>query len=195
MKLFDIFDLVKLQKEYRAAVNACLLKQDENEKFNPLERYLNYSHELNGKAEIVYTVSNDLTLCEEYIASDISSLLYLEFMKMLQYNIFVRKCENCGRLFAVKGNYNKKYCDRKISGTSKTCQEVGAVNSFKNKTLKDPIIGEYQRAYKRLYARKRTGKITKEELDIQIKKATALRDEAVKGSLSKDEYLEQIIKI
>ena len=195
MKLFDIFDLVKLQKEYRAAVNACLLKQDENEKFNPLERYLNYSHELNGKAEIVYTVSNDLTLCEEYIASDISSLLYLEFMKMLQYNIFVRKCENCGRLFAVKGNYNKKYCDRKISGTSKTCQEVGAVNSFKNKTLKDPIIGEYQRAYKRLYARKRTGKITKEELDIQLKKATALRDEAVKGSLSKDDYLEKMIKI
>ena len=195
MKLFDIFDLVKLQKEYRAAVNACLLKQDENEKFNPLERYLNYSHELNGKAEIVYTVSDDLTLCEEYIASDISSLLYLEFMKMLQYNIFVRKCESCGRLFAVKGNYNKKYCDRKISGTSKTCQEVGAVNSFKNKTLKDPIIGEYQRAYKRLYARKRTGKITKEELDIQIKKATALRDEAVKGSLSKDDYLEKMIKI
>ena len=195
MKLFDIFDLAKLQKEYRAAVNACLLKQDENEKFNPLERYLNYAHELNGKAEIVYTVSKDLTLCEEYIASDISSLLYLEFMKMLQYNIFVRKCENCGRLFAVKGNYNKKYCDRKISGTSKTCQEVGAVNSFKNKTLKDPIIGEYQRAYKRLYARKRTGKITKEELDIQIKKATALRDEAVKGSLSKDEYLEKMINI
>lgn len=195
MKLFDIFDLVKLQKEYRAAVNACLLKQDENEKFNPLERYLNYSHKLNGKAEIVYTVSKDLKLCEEYIASDISSLLYLEFMKMLQYNIFVRKCENCGRLFAVKGNYNKKYCDRTIQGTSKTCQEVGAVNSFKNKTLKDPIIGEYQRAYKRLYARKRTGKITKEELDTQIKKATALRDEAVKGSLSKDEYLEQMIKI
>ena len=94
-------------KSERAAVNACLLKQDENEKFNPLERYLNYSRELNGKAEIVYTVSDDLTLCEEYIDSDISSLLYLEFMKMLQYNIFVRKCENCGRLFAVKGNYNK----------------------------------------------------------------------------------------
>ena len=61
--------------------------------------------------------------------------------------------------------------------------------------MKDPIIGEYQRAYKRLYARKRTGKITKEELEIQIKKATALRDEAVKGSLSKDDYLEKMIKI
>lgn len=195
MKLFDIFDLVKLQKEYRAAVNACLLKQDENEKFNPLERYLNYSHELNGKAEIVYTVSNDLTLCEEYIASDISSLLYLEFMKMLQYNIFVRKCENCGRLFAVRGNYNKKYCDRRIEGTSKTCQEIGATNSFKNKMLKDPIIGEYQRAYKRLYARKRTGKITKEELDLQIKKATLLRDKAVAGSLELQGYVDQITKI
>ena len=41
----------------------------------------------------------------------------------------------------------------------------GIVNSFRNKTLKDPIIGEYQRAYKRLYARERTGKITKEELE------------------------------
>ena len=37
--------------------------------------------------------------------------------------------------------------------------------------------------------------ITKEELDIQLKKATALRDEAVNGSLSKDNYLEKMIKI
>ena len=194
-KLFDIFDLVNLQKEYRAAVNDCLLKQDEKDNFNPLERYFNYPNKLNGRAEIVYTVSDKFILNEEYIASDISSLLYLEFMKMLQYNVFVRKCENCGRLFAVRGNYNKKYCDRRIEGTSKTCQEIGATNSFKNKMLKDPIIGEYQRAYKRLYARKRTGKITKEELDLQIKKATLLRDKAVAGSLELQGYVDQITKI
>lgn len=194
-KLFEKFDLVKLQKEYRAAVNACLLKQDEKDNFNPLEKYFNYPNKLNGRAEIVYTVSDKFVLNEEYIASDISSLLYLEFMKMLQYNVFVRKCENCGRLFAVRGNYNKKYCDRKIEGASKTCQEIGATNSFKNKMLKDPIIGEYQRAYKRLYARKRTGKITKEELDLQIKKATLLRDNAVAGSLELQDYIDQITKI
>lgn len=158
-------------------------------------RYFNYPNKLNGRAEIVYTVSDKFILNEEYIASDISSLLYLEFMKMLQYNVFVRKCENCGRLFAVRGNYNKKYCDRRIEGTSKTCQEIGATNSFKNKMLKDPIIGEYQSAYKRLYARKRTGKITKEELDMQIKKATLLRDKAVAGSVELQGYLDQITKI
>ena len=38
--------------------NTCLLKQDENEKFNPLERYLNYLNELKGKAEIVYQENN-----------------------------------------------------------------------------------------------------------------------------------------
>ena len=194
-KLFEMFDLVKLQKEYKAAVNACLMKMGETDNFNPLEKYFNYQNKLNGRTEIVYTVSDKLTLNEEYIASDISSLLYLEFMKMLQYNVFVRKCENCGRLFAVRGNYNKKYCDRIIEGTSKTCQEVGATNSFKNKMLQDPIIGEYQRAYKRLYARKRTGKITKEELDLQIKKATLLRDRAVAGSLELQDYIDQITKI
>ena len=55
-KLFEKFDLVKLQKEYRAAVNGCLLKKDEKDNFNPLERYFNYPNELNGRAEIVYTV-------------------------------------------------------------------------------------------------------------------------------------------
>jgi hypothetical protein len=71
----------------------------------------------------------------------------------------------------------------------------GIVNSFRNKTLKDPIIGEYQRAYKRLYARERTGKITKEELDLQVKKATLLRDNAVAGSLELQDYIDQITKI
>lgn len=194
-KLFEIFDLVKLQKEYKTAVTACLLKQDETDNFSSSERYFNYPNKLKGKAEIVYTISEDFTVNEEYIASDISSLLYLEFMKMLQYNVYVRKCENCGKLFAVKNNHNKKYCDRKIEGTSKTCQEVGATNSFKNKMLKDPIVGEYQRAYKRLYARKRTGKITKDELERQIKKATLLRDRAVAGSLLLKDYIDQITKI
>lgn len=194
-KLFELFDLVRLQKEYTEAVNACLMKQNEKAYFNPLEKYFNYANKLNGMAEIVYTVSDNFTLHEEYIASDISSLLYLEFMKMLQYNVFVRKCENCGRLFAARGNHNKKYCDRTIEGTIKTCQEVGATNSFKNKMLKDPIIGEYQRAYKRLYARKRTGKITNEELDQKIKKATLLRDKAVAGSLLLKDYIDQITKI
>lgn len=194
-KLFEIFDLAKLQKEYKEAVNYCLLKQDKTENFNPIERYFNYPHKLSGKTEIIYTVSNDFTLSEEYMASDISSLLYLEFMKMLQYNILVRKCKNCHKLFASRGNYNKKYCDRIIANTSRTCQEVGATNSFKNKMLKEPITGEYQRAYKRLYARKRTGKITKDELDKQIKKATLLRNKAKEGSLKIDDYIDQITKI
>lgn len=194
-KLFEIFDLVKLQKEYRDLVNACLLKQDGKDSFNPIQRYFEYPNKPKDRAEIIYTVSENYSLNEEYIAPNISSLLYLEFIKMLQYNVFVKKCENCGRLFAVRGNYNKKYCDRKIGDTSKTCQEVGATNSFKNKVLNNSIIGEYQRAYKRLYARKRTGKITKEELERQIKKATVLRDKAIAGSLNMNDYEEQITKI
>ena len=194
-KLFEIFDLVKLQKEYRSAVNACLLKQDEKDNFSPLEKYSNYPNKLNGRAEIVYTVSRQFTVNEEYIASDISSLLYLEFMKMLQYHIVVRKCENCGKLFAVRGNYNKKYCNRIKEGASKTCQEVGATNSFKNKMSQNLFIAEYQRAYKRIYARKRTGKITKDELENQIKKATILRDKAIAGSLEQNDYIEQITNI
>lgn len=194
-KLFEIFDLVKLQKKYRELVNECLLKMDDKEDFNAIEKYFNFPDKLNGRAEIVYTISDKLTLNEEYIASDISSLLYLEFMKMLQYKIFVKECENCGKLFAMRGNYNKKYCDRKIKGTSKTCQEVGATNNFKNKMQNNPVIGEYQKAYKRLYARKRTGKITKEELEEQIKKATLLRDKAVEGNLNLKNYIDEINSI
>ncbi len=191
-ELFELFDLVRLQSQYRNAVEYCLLKEDENDVFNPLERYLNYPDKLTGKAEIKYTISDDLTMQENYLASDISSLLYIEFMKMLQFNICVVKCENCGRLFAVKGNYNKKYCDRIIEAIGKSCQEVGATNSFKRKMQDNPIIGEYQKAYKRIYARKRTGKISQSELTKQIKKATALRDKAIAHKITEKEFLDQI---
>lgn len=40
-----------------------------------------------------------------------------------------------------------------------------------------------------------TGKITKEDLVLHVKKATLLRDNAVEGSLELQDYIDQITKI
>lgn len=192
-EILKAFDLVSLQSNYKDAMKKCLLK-DTTEN-TPVQRYIDHKISVEGKAEVLFEISEAMTLYEVYTASNISSLLYVEFMKMVQNSVFVAKCENCGRYFAVKGKYDMKYCDRIAKGDTRTCQEIGAINSFKNKIKNDPVYGEYEKAYKRYYAQKRKGVITQEQFDNWAKNASKTKKEALKGNLSFDDFKDLISKI
>lgn len=192
-ELLEIFNLFAIQNEYKEAVNYCLLKS--KDVIDPIKLFKDYNRPLKGKAEVLFKVSEKMTLNEVFIASDITSLLYVEFMKMIQYSVFVRKCENCGKYFILKGNYDAKYCDRIPDGENKSCQEIGAVKKFKSKILDNPIYGEYEKVYKRFHARKRKGLVTSEQFGEWSKSSAILRDKAIKGEISFEEYKEELIKI
>ena len=128
------------------------------------------------------------------MASKISSLLYIEFMKMIQNNVSVSVCENCGKYFIPKGNYDMKYCEREVNG-EKVCQKIGAVITFKKKVRKNPIYGEYEKVYKRFYARKRKGLVSQSQFNDWLKKASKLKKDALKGILSTDDFIQLISDI
>ncbi len=192
-EILKAFDLVSLQSNYKDAMEKCLLKDTTEQ--TPIQRYRDNKISVEGKAEVLFEISEAMTLYEVYIASNISSLLYVEFMKMVQNSVFVAICENCGRYFIIKGKYDMKYCDRIAKGDTRTCQEIGAINSFKNKIKNDPVYREYEKAYKRYYAQKRKGVITQEQFDNWVKTASKTKKEALKGNLSFDDFKDLISKI
>ena len=189
--LLELFDLLSYQKEYKDAMVHCLFNG--NTKQNAVMKLKKYEGKITGKAEVEFIIDGE-TLSEVYTASSITSLLYIEFMKMVQNDVSVRECQKCHKNFVVKGKYDMKYCEREVNG-EKVCQKNGAIETFKNKVRGNDIYKEYEKVYKRFYARKRRGAITQEQFDAWLKKATKLKKEALKGNLSDNEFKTQISNI
>jgi len=78
--------------------------------------------------------------------------LRCEFLKMLELGIKIRKCAVCGKYFIITG-HNGKCCDNLYNDTGLTCQQVFSDRNYKNKRKQNPILKEYDKAYKRMYAR------------------------------------------
>ena len=87
-----------------------------------------------------------------------------------------------------------EYCQNIAPGEiEKTCRDIGAKRSFKDKAKNNPVWEIHQRAYKKYYARKRKGKMTDSEFAQWVLKAERLRDEMLErydrnNNIDLDEY-------
>ena len=98
-----------------------------------------------------------------YEIDDLRQLLYLEVLTMIQSETMVRRCKNCGKYFVIR-NRNTAYCDRAtVSG--QLCSEIGSKISFQKKMNSEEELKVYNRAYKTHFARYKSGKMTKADLD------------------------------
>lgn len=131
-------------------------------------------------------------LLEVYDALDLSVVCYIEFIKMVQFGLSVRKCENCRQYFIPKGDYDTKYCDRIPKGEKRTCQQIGAVKLYQKKLSQNPILNEYRKIYRRFHARKRNGIITLEQFKEWGKESLKIRDEAMRDNLTVEQFIEKI---
>lgn len=97
---------------------------------------------------------------------------------LIEINKGVKKCNYCSEYFFVKGNYESNYCDQIFGETNRTCQQLASIERYQDKVKSNPILKEYQKAYKRNYA-KRTGKrMEEDEFCSWVDEATIKRDEA-----------------
>ncbi len=117
-----------------------------------------------------------------YKCDTILSMLELEFSKMLDADLKLKECANCGKFFITKGNYNGSNCDR-IFANNMTCQQVSAIKKHKEKQTNQPALKLYDRYYKRYFARNRIGKISNDDFRRWQYEATILRDECVAGEI------------
>ena len=122
------------------------------------------------KAEIVEKMYFDRLL----------DFVYAEFMKGLQKGFVPKRCANCGRWFLQTPGATYAYCTGPAPGQNgKTCREIGASSSFRSKVENNDIWKVHQRAYKKYFARIRSGLMTKGEFEVWSRQAADLRDAAL----------------
>lgn len=125
----------------------------------------------------------------QYVCSSIYEMLELEFTKMLESNIRLRKCKRCGKYFIMKGNYDTNYCDRVAEGQTRSCQDLAAQENYKAKAAENPALPIYSKYYKRYAARVRSRQIKEADFKKWKFQALAKRDECSDGKITVEEYV------
>ena len=106
--------------------------------------------------------------------------VYVEFMKGLQKGFVPKRCANCGRWFLQTPGATYAYCTGPAPGQNgKTCREIGAASSFKDKVANNEVWQVQQRAYKKYYARTMRKDMTKAEFEAWTRDAEQKRDAAL----------------
>ncbi len=106
--------------------------------------------------------------------------VYVEFMKGLQRGFVPKRCANCGRWFLQTPGATFAYCTGSApEDPGKTCREIGAASSFKDKVANNEVWQVQQRAYKKYYARTMRKDMTKAEFEAWTRDAGQKRDAAL----------------
>lgn len=116
----------------------------------------------------------NVTLCETPF-----DFLAFELREFFVKDINIKCCANCGQFFIPTGRYNTDCCDRIPEGQKYTCKKIMAQKRRCKKANSNPIIKEYERAYKRNYARVSNGNMTSENFRLWVEKTTKKRDDFI----------------
>ena len=119
-----------------------------------------------------------------------SDMIAYVISEHIKRGIKVKKCNNCGRDFISIRNNQVDYCDRVVSSNGKTCRQIGATRVYQIKQNENPIIKEYNKAYKTHSARVRYGITTKEDFRQWSEKARELRSKCLSGEMSVEDFFD-----
>ena len=106
--------------------------------------------------------------------------------------MFLTAAASQGRRTAGEAKYRMR---GKVRG-GKTCREIGAAKSFKEKVDNNDIWKVHQRAYKKYFARVSKGKMSKPDFEVWAREAERMRDEALaEDEMARDKAAhEQIVR-
>lgn len=136
-----------------------------------------------------YGVVTESEIAELYEIDTIKDLLRFEFIKMIEHDIFIKKCKNCGRFFIPRRRADAEYCERIYVGTIRKCSEIGATLRYERKVAENPILEAHKKAYRRFDSRTRAKKMTQNEFISWSDKAAKKRDACLAGELPYDEFV------
>ena len=155
------------------------------------EEYTEFVSKFFGeKAEDASMLHNSFSVDVHYTCSSIFEMLNLEFTKMLETDIRLRRCKRCGRYFIMKGNYDTNYCDKILDGQTKNCQELAAQENYKAKAAENPALKIYSKYYKRYAARLHARQLKEADFNKWRYEAMTKRDECTEGQITVEEYVE-----
>lgn len=121
--------------------------------------------------------------------NSVKELVHFLLMRYMQENLRFQSCKYCGKFFGIVGNYKQEYCERKITGTNKTCRDTGSLRLYEQRIYEKPAMKEYKRSYKAHNARIRYGLMTREEFSAWSLEARQKRDACIAGELSFEDFV------
>lgn len=120
-------------------------------------------------------------LVEKLYFDSLLDFVYVELMKGLQKGFIPKRCANCGTWFLQFPGATFAYCDNPApNAEGKTCREIGATTSFKDKVKNNEVWQIHQRAYKKYFARTRKKTMSVTDFEIWSRDAERIRDDALK---------------
>ena len=121
--------------------------------------------------------------------NSVKDLLRFEFIKMIEHDVFIKKCKNCERFFIPRRRIDTEYCDRIWGDGPRKCSEIGATLRYERKVASNPILDAHKKTYRRFNSRARTGKMTNAEFLAWSEEAAKKRDDCLAGNLPFDEFV------
>jgi len=131
-------------------------------------------------------------IVSSYRCRSLEEMLYLEFEKMLELDMQIKKCKNCGRYFVLKGNYQTDYCTRIPNGETQNCQSIGATAKYIKKVKDNPAMALFNKAYKRYHARVKAGSVKLDAFKKWKYEAVVMRDRCLSEDVSFKEFEEWV---
>jgi hypothetical protein len=128
-------------------------------------------------------------IVELYEIDTIRDLFRFEFVKMIEHDIFIKKCKNCGRFFIPKRRADAEYCERVYGDTNRKCSEIGATLRYEKKVAGNPVLEAHKKAYRRLHSRVRAKKMTQAAFMKWSDESVKKRDACLAGELPFEEFV------
>lgn len=125
-----------------------------------------------------------------YRCESLHEFLELEFNKLIEYGVKLKRCERCGQFFTVKGNYDARYCNRTHPGELRTCRDLAAEENYKKKMANDEAIPIYRKYYRRYSARVKVNQIKQPDFNKWRYAAITKRNECSDGKITVEEYID-----
>lgn len=89
---------------------------------------------------------NEIFTLRNYEISSLKDLFCVFFNYLLENNITINKCKNCGKYFIPANRTDEKYCENTSpQNPNKTCKEIGSKLSFAVKRDSEPISREHNK--------------------------------------------------
>lgn len=182
----DEIDLLILLRKEMGAVPSMqyLYMLDESNK-----EYTGYYHFLEKPFRAFYGIVEPPEIVELYEIDSIKDLLRFEFIKMIEHDIFVKRCKNCELFFIPRRRPDAEYCERIFGDSQRKCSEIGATLRYERKVAENPILEAHKKAYRRFNSRTRAKKMTQSEFMAWSEEAARKRDTCLAGELPFDEFV------
>lgn len=125
----------------------------------------------------------------EFLCPDtVYDLIDYHLRECLKWESNMRRCKNCGRLFAVMGHDGPEYCGHPADEKDHTCKEIGASRVWEKSKSTDEAFKVFRREYKKRFVWIKAERMTKDKFYSWSERARKKRDKYDTGKLTLEEF-------